>query len=166
MNIDVARKRGLLLREDFYSDVNLKKYLGAMVVERFGCAGEKCTEGWINDLGRMIGPQILDNGTRIKGFSFKFWWRITDAGLVDASLSMNLRPVVEFNDVERIFGPSWKLTEPFPNPDEVPTTQTRPHGNEKIEYEYLSTGKSQLLRFGFNANATLNAFSVFAREIR
>jgi len=168
-NIDVARTRGLLLHRDFYSDANLKKFLGALAIERFSYTKGTGTEGWINDLGRMIRPQDLGNGSQTKGFSFRFHWGITDAGLVDAGLSLSFRgtPSLDFDGVERLFGPNWTLEGPAaPPPDTAFVAPTRPHGNETIEYRYVTPKATQFLHFSFNRDAELNAISVFAKEIK
>lgn len=163
-NIKLALDQHLLLREDFYTEENLKLFFGGENVAWRKINDPKLQWGDVIDFGSLVEPLILKNMT-LEGISITFLRNVKEDGKTEMRLNLLLRRsnLVGFESIENIFGKGWA-----PSRDswrishgETYIAPTRPHGNERIEYAVNEGDIQSLVDMKFNHDASLSFADFF-----
>jgi hypothetical protein len=153
-NLKFALDRGLLLRDDFYQDENLRQYFGGNQTRQKSI--DSGTEGSVSGFGDMVEPLVV-SGHAVSGMSF-FFRRVNGPDGVTAVIVLATpgKTALPVDVVEKVFGRGWRTAEPrLPSPHENYIRPTRPHGNAEIVYSTSDDAKSWRAALDFKANAEL-----------
>ncbi len=158
-NIKFALDRDLLLSGDFYTEENLKQFTGGNKVREAYDKKDKRNKWYgISDFGAMLEP-VKDGG-----MSFDFRRTVQENGKTGVELSLFIRQRddrMRFEDVEKLFGPSWQYSKEF-IPDGMKLhSPTREHGNAWISYAVDSAKARGLMKLKFREDATLMNVNIF-----
>ena len=157
-NFKVAIDSELLLRDDFYTEENLKRFSGGREITWHSTSGDGKNWGSIAGFDSIAEPLVY-GGTTYNALYISFWQEVRDEKGIATRWRLDFhspqRP--DFSDVEAIFGKQWVLYElSVPIPDmQRPRAPTRLHGNEKIIYQSVTPVREQQMRFDFAFDATL-----------
>jgi hypothetical protein len=157
-NVKLAFDHGLLLREDFYSDENLKAFSGGAKVRRSvggPNAGPRDLFCEVTEFGSMVAPRKVGNFV-ISGIALSLRRRILEDGRVSGSVSLSFQqsvPTLSFEAVTELFGSDWASSKEMISPHLVLQPPTKPHGNARIEY-IVGDARSEL---SFDPNALLSS---------
>jgi hypothetical protein len=157
-NVKIALDQGLLLREDFYTDENLKRFSGGTKVRRSAGGqdvGPKYIFCSVTEFGAMVEPRIVGNIV-IPGISVGFRRTILEDGRVAGSVSVRLQqgvPSLSFDEVTKLFGPHWTYSKDILSPHMRMESPRKPHGNARIEYRAADV----LHILSFNRDALLDS---------
>ncbi|AMP15767.1 hypothetical protein CPter291_3532 [Collimonas pratensis] len=138
-NMKFALDHDLLLREDFYSDENLKNFFDAKDVRRYIVgANHKDFRVQTNNFEKLFKPVEFDGNT-YPGAQMAGGFAISETGELHGSINIDVSGVEQaprelyFNDVENVFGKNWELINEVRLHGPLPYA-TGPHGNETIRY--------------------------------
>ena len=159
-NMWSTAQSGLILREDFYTEDNLKRaFGGASVAFPQRCADNtdaRITEfpAWFPrystyriDPGRVDVQRLVGADNRVGAYAYALW-----------SSGMN---TPHFDDIERLFGKRWTECAPpaLPNPHRIITAPTHPKGDSCIVYGDPEGTSGPRIVFAFWSDASLAAVS-------
>ena len=154
-NIKFALDHQLLLKEDFYTDENMKSFLGGRKVFLEKDDRTEKRGGFVG-----LGQQVKTERKFNDGISFMFDRKIKESGQVHVELELIIfgEHPANFDAVEQIFGADWHYprNRMVRGHGEVIPSTTQPHGNAHIEY-LTGTGDHQfLIEMEFDHNASLS----------
>jgi len=156
-NLKVALDQNLLLREDFYTQENLKKISGGDKVFWIGKTPTRQQAG-ITEFGGMLRPVRVGNNT-FEGVSYSVGRDVLDSEKIQANAHLSFmasNPDVTFEQIEDVFGKGWQRFPFFPPPTgrkfEPPT---HPPGNDRIRYDFDSGHVGRSIVMEFHEDGTL-----------
>lgn len=157
-NIRLAIDKHLLLREDFYTEENLKLFFGGDRVEWRSDDDLNKRRGEIIGFNSMVEPVRLKTQV-LAGISLSFSRIVKESGKTEARLHMVIRgnSRLDFDAVEKIFGTEWKPSREGWRVQHwaVYHEPTQLHGNEHIEYTADDAGIQRLIDMRFSHDARL-----------
>jgi hypothetical protein len=156
-NLKVASDRGLLLREDFYTEENLKVFSGGNEVLWVARSPTR-QQATITGFDGMLPPVRVGNNT-FAGITYSIGRDVLESGRIQANVHVSLmepNPGVTFDSVEGVFGRNWQEFPFFPAPPGRKFgPPTRPHGNDRIRYDFGDNRESRSVVMEFHADGTL-----------
>jgi hypothetical protein len=166
VNLNHVIEQQYLIHESFYTDANLMQCFGGSTVLRNNFGSEQKLGGNIIGFGAWVGS--VDVGARpIEGISFRFdWSNLGDELLATLRVNVMGETTLGFEDVERVFGNTWRQPVLPPSPHATPRLATHAHGNETIEFIYSSSSIRQELTIAFRSDGTINLLSLRAKWVR
>ena len=159
-NIKFALDHQLLQNEDFYTDENMKSFLGGRKVFWEKDDHTEKRGGFVG-LDQMVKTERKFND----GISFSFDRKIKENGQVQIELELIIfgEHPANFDAVEKIFGTDWHYprNRMVRGHGEVIPSATQPHGNAHIEYLAGAGDRQFLIETEFDHNASLSTARFF-----
>jgi formylglycine-generating enzyme required for sulfatase activity len=155
-NIKVVLDHDLLLREDFYTENNLKRFFaGQKVVLRYGGSRGENPSVSVSQFGSMV-ESVKSGGLVLEGIQFNFRRTVQSDNHVKAYLYFAvLTSDISFANVEQVFGTAWKYDYRSPHRRQAPPSPTLPQGNARISYTVDHAAAKGRVDMEFHADATL-----------
>jgi hypothetical protein len=162
-NLELAIRRDYLVRDTFYSDQNLMHVLGGSRIggSRIGGRGTGASTGAAVDGGgsrRWVVPPVVTSPP-IEGIVFDLGWQATAGSSLQAKLSIEVIGETDLclDDVEAIFGRTWKRPDPDPAaPQEGRPAATTAQGYETVEYIYRAPTALHTLAITFRPDGSFD----------
>ena len=154
-NIKFAMDHRLLVRDEFFSNKNLLQLFGGKSVD-WATNNSTRREGSISGFEGMLEPRRI-GAIVLPGIDITFWKIIRENGTVRTCVDLAMREGndADFESVEKIFGTHWTTSKILPSPHRPYVLPTRPHGNQRMDYEARNSNLVDLISMEFNPDATL-----------
>ena len=154
-NVKFALEHDFLLREDFYTDDNLKAFFGGTrIVWPLWSATTR--SALISGFDQIV-PPLRDGSNLIPGIDLSAARWVQPDGKLRARIAVTVkRPAVTFEQIENLFGMQWQ---DYPDVPAPPHKQfrppTHPKGNNRIRYAIDRNGVSTSVTIEFAADGSL-----------
>jgi hypothetical protein len=169
VNIRLATASGAILKDDFYTEDNLRHVYGAGHVTFSTPSCPINVIPYLRDFPPWL-PRIGSGAQPYDAFDLRIRKYVRRDDKPGAWIALEFHseagPRPDFDDIERLFGHEWTpCPPPPPNPHgPIYDAPTRAHGNECIAYAISKTAPDRTLFFRFAPNALLNAAVASAGE--
>jgi hypothetical protein len=149
-NLKVAYDDGLLAKADFYTDINIGRFVGAQRLT----ATDSDKGLRINLSGfDAVAPPILRSGRSDEAlWVTSFIDKASGSARVTVSIAAT-HVAPDFASTVAIFGPRWTEDNAFRSPHRVYKAPTAPHGNARIRYGPKPGGEGDSIIIEFDQDA-------------
>lgn len=164
-NFKIAMDGDLLLRDDFYTEDNLKEFSGG---ERIIWIREPpVARGEITRFGTMV-KDLQHDGRPWGGLGITFLQNFKEGreAVTGWLLTISDPNSISFSQVEAIFGTNWErqtfMNPPTHGPPRAPSTH--PHGYDRIIYKSVSPAFQREMIFSFSSDAKVGTANFILRR--
>lgn len=156
-NLKYIFDHDLLLRDDFYSEDNLKIIfnLSEIKINKDDKGIYILSSDFVGIFPKKEGPKSF--GGSIASASFVGNKIKDSSGSIVAGLNFGMKEGgPNFEETQRIFGKKLVLVYQVPSPHGAPLSATAAHGNESWRYGHCDGVVKKMINLGFNSNGELS----------